>query len=199
MTEFSGYVVEVCKPIARPRIVFSTSNAWYSRLIRKCMGSAVSHVMLQFEVFEEPILLHADFGGVQFTPRARFEQHNTIVAEYELLNTIPKENIAVAIAHLNERYDYVGLLGYAWVLMLQRWFPNRRPVLNPLASSHAVVCSEFVARFDYHGAVVSTFKGMDPETTTPDDLLKALDIAVGKGQVMCLRGGKLRNGQFLGL
>jgi hypothetical protein len=120
------------------------------------------------------VFMHANVGGIQVTPRERFLHGNRIVAEFETRQEVPSDLLKMAAGHLGEHYDYVALFGFIWPIMLWRWFQIKTD--NPLASARGMVCSEFVARIDTDGLVIPEFKGLDPEDTTPEDLLKRCEL-----------------------
>jgi hypothetical protein len=127
-------------------------------------------VLIGVELFGREVFIHADVGGVQVTPRDRFLRNNRIVAEFETRWEMPEDLLKVAVEHIGDKYDYVAFLGFLWPVMLWRWFHVKTQ--NPLASARGMVCSEFAARIDPDGLVISEFKGIDPENTKPEDLLE---------------------------
>jgi hypothetical protein len=151
------------------KITFTTSRAWYSGLIRWLSHGRASHVLLGVELFGREVFMHATVGGIQVTPRERFLHGNRVVAEFETKLDVPSDLLKMAAGHLGEQYDYVGLVGFIWPVMLWRWFHLK--VANPLANARGMVCSEFVARIDTDGLILPEFRGLSPEETTPEDLL----------------------------
>jgi hypothetical protein len=142
-------------------LVFTSSDALISRLIRKVTGSEVSHVALRLSLEEVTVFLHADVGGVKIVPQQAFFAARTERYVFAFKDPVSPK---LAVAYIGARYDYAGLvwnlfrimtkwLGYAWK--------------RPLQSPHALVCSEFIARLG-----LASFVGLDPESTTPQDLLE---------------------------
>ncbi len=147
-------------------LVFVTTGNPLSRLIRWITGSKASHCAIGGLHLEGvPVVLHASLGGVQLTPRERFYAEHRAVAEYEMLAPV---SVTRAVEALGDHYDYVGLAGYLPVL-LWRWLG--RKMKNPFAGAKASVCSELLLALDSAG-VVPEWAGLDPETTTPEDLLR---------------------------
>jgi hypothetical protein len=165
----------------RARVVFTTSRSWYSAIIRWAQGSSASHVMLQFDVFGQDLFMHASVGGIQFSPRERFLKSNRVVSEFEIQGEVPRERIAQMIDHLNDSYDYVGLVGFAVTIGWRKI--TGRNTHNLLASHTAMVCSEFVARLDPNGELIGSFAGLEPEITTPETLRLACVAATVTGQL----------------
>ena len=150
------------------RIIFSTSSSWLSKLIRWVTRSKVSHASICVIAQGLPILvLQSTVGGVQAMSRTRWNRGNRVIKEF-------RSKIPVSLEHacrlLGERYDYVGLIGYIPVL-LGRWLGKK--VKNPLASPRALVCAEFVLHLSQ--GQIPEWKGLDPEGTTPEDLLEVCD------------------------
>jgi hypothetical protein len=151
------------------KIVFSTTNHLLSRAIRWLTSSQVSHCSIHAEMAGVPVVIEATIGGVRIIPLSKWATGNTVVGSFEpRLDMI--SGLAHAVEHVGDRYDYVGLLGYIPVL-LARWLRLR--CRNPLASPSAMVCAELILHLD-HGGNVPEWRGLDPEATTPQDLLSAM-------------------------
>jgi hypothetical protein len=157
-----------------PTLVFTTSSHWLSKTVRWMTNSITSHVCLGTEIFGEPVLIHSaldgDTGrnGVQITPRSRWLENNVIVAEYAIIPDVT-DNMRPMIKLLCERYDKMGLLGYV-IVIVARYLGKK--IMNPLASARAYVCSRYVLKLDPGGTLIPEWKGLDPEKTTPHDLLQ---------------------------
>ena len=156
-----------------PSLVFTTSSHWLSRVIRAATGSEVSHVAIGTELFGEPVLIHSaldgDTGrsGVQITPRNKWLEKNYIVAEYGIVPDVTG-NMGPLIRLLCERYDKMGLLGYL-IVIVAKYLGKK--IMNPLSSPTKYVCSRYVLRLDQTGESIPEWSGLDPEKTTPHDLL----------------------------
>jgi len=151
-----------------PSLVFTASNDLLSRSIRWFTNGRASHVAIGAQLCGVPVLIHATVGGVLVSPRAKWLRGRKLVAEYAFTNGSGVD-VAGAVKRLGERYDYVGLFGFVPILVA-RWFGVR--IRNPFASPRAVVCSELVLRADKYNNV-KEWRGMDPERTSPADLLEA--------------------------
>ena len=146
-------------------IVLSTTNHFMSRLIRKISRSTVSHASICIEVEGVPFIVEATTGGVRLIPRKTWERHAVVIREYDYL--FSKDAIRFVLEEVHKKYDYLGLVGFVPVVLAWRWF--RKKIKNPLSSSIAVVCSEFVARALNFG---NKDFDLDPENTTPSMLLR---------------------------
>jgi hypothetical protein len=148
-------------------LVFTAKRNIVSKVICAITGSRTSHVAFCFEVASTQVFLHANVGGVQISPRAKFLKKNKIVDEYVFVDSYDV-NLTDAVNHIGERYDYVGVFGFIPVLVA-RWIG--RKIKNPIASPNAMVCSEFIIK----GVKLGEWAAMDPECTTPGDILKACE------------------------
>jgi hypothetical protein len=151
------------------RIGFSTSDAWYSGIIRRFTRSPVSHTFLLVEVAGHSIVLEEGPDGFRARTIENFTRGNRIVTLITPLHPVER-GVEEAITWLGQRYDYFGVLGMAAVLVY-RWFGKKRR--NPLASSRSMFCSEANTRI----LQVSGYPGadkLDPESTSPADLLEFL-------------------------
>lgn len=153
-------------------LTFTTSRSWISRLIRFFDRSPASHVSILFESAElgGSWALEADLAGVRLRPEARWARGKRVVGRFRSRSSLPG-NLRAAAALVGRRYDVTALVGFAWAILMWRWF--RRKVRNPLASPRAYVCSEFVVHLR-EGGGLPEFEGLDPERTSPRVLWRVL-------------------------
>lgn len=158
---------------------FSTPKRWtlLSWLIRKFTKSKVSHCLIGIHVHGIPMFLECTAGGVKISLRSKYEKTDNILYEYKFLHDMsaPLEH---AYKHLQESYDYAGLVGFAWVIILWRLFKRR--VRNPFASSRAMWCSEFMLHLN-HNHVIPEWKDLDPELTHCQHLLDRIELGARTG------------------
>jgi hypothetical protein len=156
-------------------VIFTADNSWVSKAIRFITRGKTSHAALTSSIGGVPVLIHASIGGVQVTPRRKWLRSNRAVAEF-----VPASgegfDLGLAARALGERYDYVSLLGFIPVLIARRIGARIR---NPFARSNATVCSEFVVRAAAGQGRLQALIGLDPERTTPQDLLRACEQESG--------------------
>jgi len=135
--------------------------------------SEVSHVAIGTEIFGEPVLIHSaldgDTGrsGVQITPRNKWLRDNYVVAEYDIVPDV-SENMGSLIKLLCERYDKMGLVGHL-IVIAAKYLGKK--IMNPLSRPNYWVCSRYVLKLDPSGQTIPEWAGLDPEKTTPHDLL----------------------------
>jgi hypothetical protein len=151
-------------------VIFTASDTFVSKAIRYFSGGRVSHVEIGLNIYNTPMVLQSTIGGVQLETRQNAIDSNSLFAEYIIKPNLI-DGIKSGFDHLGEHYDYPGLFGYLWVLT-GRWLKQKWN--NPLASSHAWVCSEFVAHCDINNQLPEWHKYAD-SGTTPEDLLKACE------------------------
>lgn len=148
-------------------IIFSTTGGIFGRLVRWFTRSRVSHVGIATTFHGVLVVIHADFGGVQVMLWSKFIRENEPVVSFIPMDIDVDGAILSAVSEVGEAYDYVGILGYAVVMIARRW---GRRIANPLAGAKAAVCSELVARALC--AVLPEWRSfIDPEQVTPEDLL----------------------------
>lgn len=145
-------------------IVFYTSDALISRVIRWFTRSKCSHAALSYEWEGVPMILHATASGVRGEPRAHYEKSSRVVEEY-LLPECDYRRRKLAIHSIGRRYDYPNLLFRAAAILAWRWL--RLQLRTPWVTPRSVVCSEFIQRLGYH-----QFYHLNPERCTAQDLLE---------------------------
>lgn len=152
-----------------PRIGFSTSDAWYSRIIRRFTKSPVSHTFLLVEVLGRDLVFEEGPDGFHARTVENFSRGNRIVTIIEPKHPIDT-GVEAAFVWLGQRYDYIGLFGMFFV-MVARWFG--RKIKNPMSSASSMFCSEANTRVlqlsGYPGA-----ETLDPSSTSPADLMEFL-------------------------
>lgn len=149
-------------------LAFTSSSALISRTIRFFTRSRTSHTAIGLDLFGTPFFLHATVGGIQMTPRARWLKTNRVVAEFTIVPDL-HEGLQTALHHIGDAYDYRGLFGFFFVLLAKKLGRTRR---NLFASPTAMVCSELALHLDLAGSKIQAWRDLDPERTTPEDLLQ---------------------------
>lgn len=151
------------------RIGFSTSRAWYSRIIRRETKSRVSHTFLVVDFAGTDLVFEEGTFGYTVRTLADLAKHDTIVAIVK-----PKYPVEMgfikSLADLGQPYGYLVLLGMAFVMFGRKLGRRWR---NPLRSAHSMICSErntlVLQDSLYPGAHL-----FDPSSTSPEDLLEFL-------------------------
>jgi hypothetical protein len=128
------------------RIGFSTTNSFWSNLIRMFTKSHVSHVYIRLEddFLGTQLVIHADWLGVCIDYLDTFKQLNKIIVEYEIEHPDFEKVIKQNFKFLGKKYDYSLLLSHVWFIVFKRWF--QRKVKNPLVDPTKIICVDFVLR-----------------------------------------------------
>ena len=128
----------------RVAIGFSRTNSIMSRLIRLFTKGSISHVYVRYydKTFKVPLILHSDWGGVQFDLAEKFDMENIAVEEHILDDPKLEEAIRKNLWHLGKGYAYVKLWNWAWIIVLKRWFI--RKVKDPVVNPKKLICTDFV-------------------------------------------------------
>ena len=157
------------------RVGFSTSSWWVSRVIRFFTKAPVSHTYI---VFEDPIspfgeeVYEAAWCGFRMSTRAKLTSGTTrIVREYLVALPRPESALGICRYWLECPYDYLGLVGEAWV-QIGRLFGRRWS--NPGAGPHHMFCSE-AAAYLLQYCKVPWAAALSPRSTSPADLMAAFE------------------------
>ena len=151
---------------------FNTTDAWVSRAIRRFTKSPRSHAYLRFELEELDVVFEAAWDGFRMAPISTRGDTWTEIDVTSYADT--RQALDTCKRWWMTPYDYAGLFGEAWV-MIGRWLG--RTWRNPIASPHAMYCSEAVcyvllaAGRPYLTAALSDLK---PRDTDPGELLTLL-------------------------
>lgn len=150
---------------------FSSGRGPVPWLIRRLTSSRVSHTFFLFRdpVFDADMVLEAVATGFHLVPYERWKVGHAIVAEVPIHKDLRRGMRHIA-SLIGTHYDYAGLFG-ALVVLAGRWLKHKWH--NPFRSRRSMFCSEAIVRVlaasSYPGA-----SALDPEDTTPQDLLDFL-------------------------
>jgi hypothetical protein len=145
-------------------IGFSTSENFISKAIRWFSRSEVSHAWISFDCAELglKLIMHATSGGYKLNQWKRWHKGNKIVAQFVCSEDLSDGLLKMA-KQLDRDYDYLSVI----MLMPRRWLGKL--FRNPIHNWKKLHCSEAVVRLlQVHGFA----KHLDPESTTPGDLLE---------------------------
>lgn len=152
-------------------IGFSTNNKnILSNLIRFFTESKISHTFLLFEAHEQTFVLHASDRGISISNFKKFKQENTLVKLFMIDINNEEQAIQFALTKLDIEYDYIGALGYLWVLLMRKL---GKKTVNPLVTRTKEICSKFITEilaFDNY----KDYASLDAATIDPEDLLEML-------------------------
>jgi hypothetical protein len=147
------------------RVGFSTSSAWYSRVIRWFTKAKCSHAFLVADVMGVELVLEEGMTGYSTRTLANMVRSGSVIIQIFDPAVPLDKGVTWSMSRLGQRYDYAGLFGMAWVMF---WRAFKKRVRNPFASHHAMFCSEEVVRVlqesGYPGADTLDAPSTDPET-----------------------------------
>jgi hypothetical protein len=154
------------------KVGFSSHKGnFLSEVIRWFTHSKISHAWLYIKNDDgSEVLLEAVGVGVRETPWAWFPSAGTKLVA--LVNPVVPLDVGVTQAKqwVGEKYDRLGLVGMALVIMA-RWFKAK--LKNPLRNSRELWCSELVGRVlqlsNYPG-----MEGWDPAGMSPEDVYEVM-------------------------
>jgi len=146
------------------KVGYTKSNSALSRWIRWCTRGDASHAYIVFD--EVPLVGHIAFEaawcGWRMTTRARIKGEQR---EIEIKSVYPEAAYKAACDWLDEYYDYLGLLGEAWV-MIGRVLGKKWE--NPLAAkAHHMFCSEAQIYILQAASSDPFWKTLDPRQIDP--------------------------------
>jgi hypothetical protein len=155
-------------------LVFTTSNTLVSRIIRWFTNGRVSHAMI---LYDDPTwggqwCAEATVGGVKMVPAEKAMKG--VYAVYKCkFDALPA--LQAVREEIGDRYDYIGLLYFGWVILMWRLFKKKWK--RPWRRAGEEYCSEFVAMMllaaKKLGLVTDFTALLDyPEDNTPESLLE---------------------------
>jgi len=151
-------------------IGFTTSNDVVSKTIRWVTKSECSHALIEFDVesLSVRLILQAFWTGFEIRPKWRWDQKNKTVATFKPVGPdVEGAFVNMLEAHVGSFYDYKAALFVGLRDIFGRWFRGK------FQSPKKLMCSESVVRMLLDAGYKSV-KNLDPETTSPGDLLKVL-------------------------
>ena len=143
------------------KIAFTTSNNWFSRLIRWFTKSQWSHCLLILDdmLWNDALIFEASAWGVRISlwSKYRDQPHET----YSINKPCSSKCL---YKFLGKRYGYLQILGDAAAKIFRLKY-------NPFTNDY--VCSEIVLRClkDNH---FKEFEHLDPNLVTPEDLYRII-------------------------
>jgi hypothetical protein len=154
------------------RIVFTTSDSLFSRAIRWFTRSSVSHVLLHvYDYFT------FEAGGLSVHIRPWHEVKNVVAVFRIRPEAVPThivdECIQESMRQHGKGYDWLGILGFAYCIFMERFFG--KDLQNPFAQQSSYWCSELVAYFlnkvNQHQDIGMRLR---PDDFSPEDLILLL-------------------------
>ena len=149
---------------------FSTTNTFFAKAVRFFTNSTISHTYIRFydKTFKTHLILHSDFGGVQFSLGDRFDSENIVMYEYVINDPRLDEALTANLWHLNKNYHYRKISSWMWMIVLKRWFVRKLKDPIPIGNPKKLICTDFVLYILNRAKITK----IDIGSMTPEDLLK---------------------------
>jgi hypothetical protein len=125
------------------KVGFSTTDSLFSRLIRFCTRSKVSHtyIYVHDDFFDEPFVLHVE-RTMHLIRAEDFYKENRPVEEF----TIEDERLALSmkenLKHLGKKFNWWDWAG--WFPLVRRWVKVK--LKSPTHSFPKLICVSYVLR-----------------------------------------------------
>lgn len=147
---------------------FSTTNTFFAKAVRFFTNSTISHTYIRFydKTLKAHMILHSDFGGVQFSLAERFDAENVSMYEYVINDPRIESAITKNLWHLDKKYHYRKIWSWMWLIILKRWFV--RKIKDPIENPKKLICTDFVL-YILNAAGITN---IDIGSMTPQDLLR---------------------------
>jgi len=154
---------------------FCADSSFLSRAVRWITRGDWSHTFIVAgHVGGVEVVIEADRGEVRLS---RLDQYMTgyTTMFFEPVDGVMDigAGICTAMSHLTVRYGFMQVIGIAVVLTLRRMTGLSIP--NPFRSGD--ICSELDLRFLGAADPAGPWSGMDPDTTTPEDVFEYLRLS----------------------
>jgi hypothetical protein len=161
-------------PALNITVGFSTTRLLTSRLIRWATRSSCSHAFIAFDdrALRMRMVMQAASWGYELRPWKRWIRENLLVAEFTPQGQPLDETLRLIAGKLGSRFDYKSALLTGIKGKFDLWHKSRFS-LNLNRSPWKLTCSEAVVRFLQLGKY-RTASGLDPETTSPGELLERI-------------------------
>jgi hypothetical protein len=146
-------------------IVFTASDWWFGRLIRRITGGRTNHVYIEYTSQEWSGRWKAEAATLGTRKVLASKNTSTIVARFDCLFPVPLSKIADDVG---KPYNFIGILNIGLVLICARWL--RKKIKKPFHNTKGLFCSEWTAKMMKIAELPGT-SDWDPEMQSPEDLL----------------------------
>lgn len=154
------------------KIIFTTNDMLFSRLIKKFTKSKVSHAAFEYS---SNIISHSTFlDGVNNWTKDAFKHSQTIVAVYEIPDVDYSNAKKIYRNKRTAKYGYFDIIYLTIAILLRRIIQFKNPIQDGL------ICSEYVSL--YMDACLGTKLNSSSYPPTPEDLLEWCEVNLPKTQ-----------------
>jgi len=141
---------------------FSTSDMWFSKIIRFCTRSKVSHTYIKIydEFLEESLILHVE-RTMCILREKEFKRDNIIIEEFEIDDKRLDDSIKKNLKHLGKKFAWWDW--FSWFPLVKKWLKTK--IRNPSYSFQKMICVDFVLRvLNDSGMTHLPYNVLTPET-----------------------------------
>jgi hypothetical protein len=151
---------------------FSRTDSLISKTIRLFLGSNISHTYLRIhdEFLATPLIIHADWNGVEIMHADQFDKENIIIEEFEIIDEKLDVSLRKNLRLLGRRYDYLVLFGWAWTIAVRRWVKKKIEITiddpkSIFEDPKKIICVDFIIKVLNDSSVVKLrYKNYNPKT-----------------------------------
>jgi len=122
---------------------FSTSATLFSKIIRFCTRSEVSHTYIRIydDFFETSFVLEVE-RTMRILRSEEFDRDNVIVEEYEIDDERLDKSVKHNLKHLGKTFNWLDWFG--WFPLIKKWAKTK--IKSPTHSFKKMICVDFVLR-----------------------------------------------------
>lgn len=151
---------------------FSRTDSLISKTIRFFLGSNISHTYLRIhdDFLGTPLIIHADWNGVEIIHADLFDKENIIIEEFEIVDERLDKALKKNLRLLGRRYDYLVLFGWAWTIAVRRWVKKKIEITIDDPTSifedpKKIICVDFIIKVLNDANVVKLrYKNYNPKS-----------------------------------
>jgi len=165
-------------------LCFSKENSLYARIIRYLINGSVNHVFFIFwsEDWHDYLSMETDWRGTVLVPAKDLVQSMYKVRYFQCLNKDLVEGLLANFDLVGKKYAWSSIFGFLLKIIYQNTF--KRIIPNPIRSKNRVFCSELAVDV-LKKSGVGFSKNLDPESTSPEDLLDLIKKDIGWVEETC--------------
>ena len=122
---------------------FSRTDMWFSKIIRACTRSKVSHCYIRVydEFLKTTLILHVE-QTVRVHRAQEFDLENTAIEEFIIDDDRLDDSIVHNLRHLNKKFAWGDWFG--WFPLFKKWVKVK--LRSPTHSFKKMICVDYVLR-----------------------------------------------------
>lgn len=146
------------------KVIVSSSNSWFGRLVKFFTKSTVSHCQLEIPIWSRRLIVEVNNKGSRLVSRSIANKNRKVVCIWECTFDVSDGLVYVADS-LGEDYDYPGIAYILWMRIVNMFSAKKSSIKY---ATKALKCSELAFLF-FRSCHISVFP-MSRETATPEDI-----------------------------